>query len=287
MAFKQMNIDLNRQLPKYLTERGNIVRHILFTAGFALLFINLYTPFGVAAWFNVSRPRLILYSSGVILTGILVVAVSRVIMFQSARHGHQLKVYQYLLWVAAEIISMALFYTFYERVILHDQRSLADLLQKSVLNTSLTLLLPYSALWLYFSWRDKKNFITGMADMPDGPASQHLMLPLKDEKGVLRISLKKSDIIYLQGSDNYVTVWYNTRDKTAKFLLRNTLRNLEDELEREGIIRCHRSYLVNIEHVKLIRRQKEGLQLELDNLPPAMIPVSRTYMQQVLNAFGQ
>ena len=42
-----MNIDLNKTLPGYLTEKGNIVTHILFTAGFALLFLNLYTPFGV------------------------------------------------------------------------------------------------------------------------------------------------------------------------------------------------------------------------------------------------
>ncbi len=41
-----MNIDLNKKLPGYLTEKGNMVTHILFTAGFSLLFLNLYTPFG-------------------------------------------------------------------------------------------------------------------------------------------------------------------------------------------------------------------------------------------------
>ena len=82
-----MNIDLNKKLPGYLTEKGNIVTHILFTAGFALLFLNLYTPFGVATWFEVSKPTLLIYSSGVILAGILVVAISRIIMYQAVLRG--------------------------------------------------------------------------------------------------------------------------------------------------------------------------------------------------------
>lgn len=281
-----MNIDLNRKLPGYLTDKGNIVRHIIFTAAFALLFINLYKPFGVATWFEVSAPMLIIYSSGVILTGILVVAVSRIIMYQAVRHGAELRIYQYLLWVAAELVSMALFYTFYERVILSDERSIADLLRSSVLNTSLTLLLPYSVLWLYFSWHEKQTRLSQLTDMPEA-SGQNPMIPLRDERGVLRLSLKRSDILYLQGSDNYVTVWYRSQNRIMKFMLRNTLRTMEDELLPESVIRCHRSFLVNMEHVKIIRREKEGLQLEIDSSPPVSVPVSRTYMQQVLTAFGQ
>jgi hypothetical protein len=274
-----MNIDLNKKLPGFLTEKGNIVTHILFTAGFALLFLNLYTPFGVATWFEVSKPTLLIYSSGVILAGILVVAISRVIMYQAVRRGLELRVWHYLVWVAAEIVAMALFFVLFEVVILDDQRAFPDLLGKSVLNTSLTLLLPYSMLWLYFAWHDNKKKLIGFVEQPDS-TGQKPMIPLRDEKGVLRLSLMRSDILYLQGSDNYVTVWYQSQSRIMKFMLRTTLRTMEDELEQEGIKRCHRSYLVNIERVKLI-------QLELDSTPPSTVPVSRTYMHEVLSAFGQ
>jgi DNA-binding LytR/AlgR family response regulator len=207
-------------------------------------------------------------------------------MYQAVRRGAELRTYQYLLWVAAEIICMALFYTFYERVILADERSITDLLRSSVLNTSLTLLLPYSVLWLYFSWREKKTRLSQLTDMPEA-SGQNPMIPLRDERGVLRLSLKRSDILYLQGSDNYVTVWYRSQNRIMKFMLRNTLRTMEDELLPESVIRCHRSFLVNMEHVKIIRREKEGLQLEIDSSPSVSVPVSRTYMQQVLAAFGQ
>ena len=134
-----MNIDLNYRLPRYFTEKGNIVTTILFTAGFALLFLNIYTPFGVTTWFEVSKPSLFLYASGVILAGVLVVAVSRVIMYHSVRRGLQLRVWHYLVWVAAEIVSMALFFTLFEVVILDDTRTFPELLARSVRHTSLTL----------------------------------------------------------------------------------------------------------------------------------------------------
>ena len=279
-------MDLTKRLPAYLTDRNNIVRLIVLTAAFALLFINLYSPFGVKDTLKVSKLTFFLYSSGVILTGVLVVAISRIIMFQLVRRGLVLKVYQYLLWVAAEVASMAMFYTFYELVILGEERSFADVFKNSVLNTSLTLLLPYSALWLYFSWHDKKKKLLELEEAPD-PAAIKAMIPLHDDKGVLRLSVKRSDLLYLQGSDNYVTVWYQSQDKLSKFLLRNTLKKMEDELLPESIIRCHRSYLINMDRVRLIKREKDGLVLELETKTAVTVPVSRTYMNQVLTAFGQ
>lgn len=281
-----MNIDLHKKLPGYLTEKGNIVTHILFTAGFSLLFLNLYTPFGALTVSEVSKPTLLLYTSGVILTGMLTVALSRIIMYLLLRRGMELVIWQYLAWVAAEIVAMALFFAFFEIVILHDRRTFTDLLGKSIVNTSLTLLLPYAMLWLYFSWRDNKIKLAELKEQPEG-AGQKPMIPLRDEKGALRLSLKRSDILYLQGSDNYVTVLYQSQGRNMKFMLRTTLKTMEDELAQEGIKRCHRSYLVNIERVKLIRREKDGLQLELDSTPPSTVPVSRTYMHMVLSAFGQ
>lgn len=280
-----MNIDLNKKLPVFLTEKKNIVTTILFTAGFALLFLNLYTPFGVATWFEASEITLLLYASGVILAGVLVVAVSRILMYHHVKRGKRLLIWHYLAWVAAEIASMALFFTLFEVVILKDQRPFTDLLGRSVQNTSLTLLLPYTFLWLWFAWRDSKTRLSVIAGQPD-LSGQRPMIHLRDEKGVLRMSLQHSDLLWVQASDNYVTVCYQAQGKLNRFMLRNTLRTLEEELKEEAIIRCHRSWLVNIGKVKLIRREKEGLLLELESTPASSVPVSRTYMHDVLAAFG-
>lgn len=286
LIINESGLDLSKKIPAYLTEKQNIVKLVLFTAAFALVFINIYSPFNVQMWFDISKLQLLLYSSGVILTGVLVVVISRIIMYQVVKRGVQLLIYQYLIWVLAEILCMSIFYTFYELVILDDPRPISEAFKTSALNTSLIILLPYSVTWLYFSWSDKKNKILELTESPD-PGSQKAMIPFRDEKGTLRLSLKRSDILYLQGSDNYVTIWYNAQNKVARYLLRNTLKKLEDELMAESIIRCHRSFLVNMEKVKLIKREKDGLLIELDSNGPASVPVSRSYMSQVLLAFGQ
>ena len=76
-------------------------------------------------------------------------------MYQTVKR-FSLNYIHYIIWVLAEVLFMALFYSIYEKFILHDSRQFDDLLKVSVQNTALVLLLPYSALWLYFSWKDKK-----------------------------------------------------------------------------------------------------------------------------------
>ena len=70
-----------KPIPDYLTRKGNLIRLVIFTAVFALAFINIYDPFGVDSYLELSGIMMFLYSSFVILTGMLVVVVSRVIMY--------------------------------------------------------------------------------------------------------------------------------------------------------------------------------------------------------------
>jgi DNA-binding LytR/AlgR family response regulator len=111
------------------------------------------------------------------------------------------------------------------------------------------------------------------------------MLPFNDEKGIMRISVKSFDLLYLQAADNYVTIFYSQQQKTARYMLRSSLKQIETELAYSPLIRCHRSYMVNFEKVKIIRREKDGLILELESTEPIEIPVSKTYMEDVFRAF--
>ena len=118
--------------------------------------------------------------------GVLVVAISRILMYHHVKRGKSLLIWHYLIWVAAEIIAMALFFTLFEIVILYDQRPFPELLVRSVQVTSLTLLLPYTFLWLWFAWREGKKTLSGIMEQPE-TASRHPMIHLRDEKGVLRL----------------------------------------------------------------------------------------------------
>jgi len=278
-------MDFSKPIPAYLLKKQNIVRLILFTAAFALVFINIYSPFGVTTWFNISKLELLFYSSLVILTGVLVVVISRIIMYQISKRNVKISLGKYLIWIAIEILSMSLFYTLYELLILKDLRPFEDAVKVSILNTSLVLLLPYSTLWLYFAWQDNKEKLEELKADNDVPNEKKGMVIFNDEKGTMRLTLKLDDLLYLRGADNYVTIYYNDHQKQEKFLLRNTLKQLEEYLRPLDVIRCHRSYMVNFKKVKLIERSKEGLRIKLDVPSVIEVPISKTYSSEVFSLF--
>ena len=274
-------------IPEYLTRKQNIIRTVLFTAVFALAFINFYSPFGVNIWYDIStKIQLFLYSSLIILTGVLVIVISRIILYHYSKIK-RINYLQYILWVIAEIISMAAFYAVFVKFILKDERYFTEIFKVSIKNTSLVLLLPYSILSLYFSWLFKSKQLEELSYKDKIADSSKKMIPFYDEKGTLRFSILLEDILYLEAADNYVTIYYIDNDKITKYLIRNTIKNLEQRLQPRNIMRCHRSYMVNFEKVKIMRKEKGGLFLELDTDYKFSLPVSRTYVARVIEAFSE
>jgi hypothetical protein len=279
-------VDFQKPVPQYLNEKQNIIRLILFTALFALVFINAYSPFGADRWYNLTRLEFFTYSSLTILIGVLVVVISRIIMYHECKR-HSINLWQYLAWIFAEIFSMALTYSIFEKLILKDARNLTDLVKNSLRNTSLVLLLPYSILWLYFSWKDKKEQIERMEDYPHNSDKTRNMIPFYDDKGILKFSVKKENLLYLESAENYVNICYLNKGKVSKYLLRDTLKKIEENFSGSEIVRCHRSYMVNFEKVKVIRKDRDGLKLEFDNPSVTDIPVSKTYVDTVMQTFSK
>ena len=158
----------------------------------------------------------------------------------------------------------------------------------SIKNTSLIILLPYTILWLFFSWQDNATRLHELEEKeftvakPSGG-----MIPFRDEKGTLRLSVQLEDLLYLEAADNYVLIHYLQRNKLQRFMVRNSMKNYEEQFNESNIIRCHRSYMVNLEKVEVIRKEKDGLHLELETDPPISLLVSKTYVKKVMEIFSK
>lgn len=256
----------------------------MLTALFAVVFINIYAPFGLEMLYKLSDWEFLGISSLIILTGVLVVVISRIIMYHVSKRTTIL-VWQYILWVFVEVFAMALFYTLFEKLFIQDSRFILDLLKISMKNTTLVLFLPYSVLWLYFSWQEKKIQLQLLAQEPSLADTSKKMIPLYDEKEVLRFSVKAEHLLYIESADNYVNIYYIDKGKVARFTLRNSIKRLEGLLKNAEVIRCHRSYMVNFEKVKILRKEKEELILELESPSHTELPVSKTYAKNVMETF--
>ena len=278
--------DLEKPIPSYLNEKANIIRLIIFTSLFALVFINIYAPFGSDKWYDVTPFEFFTFSSLTILTGVMVVVISRMVMYKVSKKT-AIKLWHYLFWIFCEVLSMSLFYALFQKVVLKDARIFADIVKASSKNTALVLLLPYSVLWLYFSWRDKNEQIERMEEFQGASSNTKDMIAFYDDKGVLKFSIKRENLLYLESQENYVSICYLNNGKVSKYLLRDTLKKIEESFSGTNVIRCHRSFMVNFEMVKVIRRDKDGLKLELDNLLVSDIPVSKTYIKPVMQTFSK
>ena len=62
-------------------------------------------------------------------------------------------------------------------------------------------------------------------------------------------------------------------------------KKFEESLTEFGLIRCHRSFIVNIEKVKVLRKEKEGLFIDLGQEDIIDIPVSKTYSDKIMELF--
>lgn len=282
---------MNNKLPAYMYEKNNTIRMVLLTALFALLFINIFNPFGARAWYpDISDFRFFIFASLIVLVGMLVVVISRIILLSYVKK-HELTYVGYIGWIFAEILSMSMFYALFTRFIPAENAN-KDFLQiyyNSTKHAALILLLPYAILWLYFSWREKNMMlekIKGEDKTVDSPKKNLLAFP--DEKGELKISIMLDNLLYIDSADNYATIHYLNKSRIAHFMIRNSLKWMEENMTRESpLVRCHRSYMVNLDKVKVLRKTRDGILLELDAANTPDIPVSKTYYERVMAKFSQ
>lgn len=270
----------NQVLPDYLTTRKNTIIQIAFTTIFAFAFITIYRPFGYDKWYTeVKQWQLLVASLVVVLTGMIVVILSRIFLLRSKK-THEITLAVYIWFIIAEVIAMGLFYTFFEILFLDDLRSPVYLFLNAIQNTALILLIPYTVTILFFAWSDIKKKFEQFVVQFKSPSE--LFVPFKDEKGKLKLTIKCVDLLYLESNDNYVNINYLDKQSLKTYMIRNSLKNFEKDLEDYPIVRCHRKYAVNVKNVKMLKKGKKGYEILIDSQNSERIPVSRSFETVVL-----
>lgn len=113
-----------------------------------------------------------------------------------------------------------------------------------------------------------------------GPAEPVLpdtgrFLLVKSEYRLLRIPL--AEINYIEGLKDYVKIYLEGETKAILSLM--SIRSLEDTLPRQQFMRVHRSFIVNIDKVRVIERN-------CILMGGRALPVSDTYRKAFLEKIG-
>ena len=277
--------------PKYLLEKRNQIIMVLFVSIFAIVFIYVFKPFESRQWITArgfSETMYLVWSSILVLLGMTVVAISRIIMYKySQKPTHNITIIKYIIWVFIELLLLAGAFTIL--AIITSRRGNINLnshdpvviYTQAMQNTAFILFIPYLISLLFFSYQEKTAKLKELMAESIGNKSTSL-ISFRDERGVLQLSVAKENLLYIESADNYICIWYIKNDTLKKQLMRITMRDISEQLADTNIVRCHRSYMVNLDLVKVMRREKENLFLELGYPNIKEIPISKTYGEQVL-----
>jgi DNA-binding LytR/AlgR family response regulator len=263
-----------------LKDKSTIITQVMFVSLFALVFINIYSPFNATTEVEMGRIQFFFYSSALILFGMLVIVISKLIFYLLVGRIR----FTYLifgLWHLTEIVLLAVVYLLVDLVLLKSGMELVERFTSLLFITLLVLAIPYSLSWLYLSMKDKRAKLENLVEDTSLEFKEKKMITFRDETEKLRFSIKSADILYVESTDNYVTVHTIEQGKLRKIMLRNTMKRLEKELEGTLIQRCHRSFMVNFENIKLVKLISTNLYIYMDSPVETRIPVSRTYAEHV------
>lgn len=253
------------------------------TTLFVTFFLFFFRPFGLHVFGGLNLFTICL-EFGLATGAVMAISYFIVIpLFPDFFHEENWTVIKHICWVVVLLINIAIANTLLMYLLDLGGISLRALLvsfgQVTAVGIILTTIIVSLDYLRHFKTNQKeaKNIST----YPDKKSGLNKTISLFSENEKEQLHLKTDELLYLTSADNYVEVVYQTGKKITQKLLRGTLQRAEEEIDHPGIIRCHRSYIVNLHQVVSVDGNAQGYELNLRGLDKS-IPVSRSYKKGVM-----
>lgn len=275
-----------------LLEVGNIVTGLTFSVLYALVFLIIYAPFSNTAWFGVAKSESFLLTTTFVVASVLYLIISRTVMFYVTKKSFKMNYIKYALWLFGEILLIGVFHAFLSMVYIKlPNYTPLFIIAKSIFITFLALGVPYvvSALWVTLKDMHNTLQVTDTKNITsDGEAiAQNIdIINIADNKGVLKFSVKLDNLYYIKAEDNYTIVYYSKNGMLNRYMIRCKIQTIEDTFRGTPLMRCHRTYIVNTNKIKVLRHESDGFYMDFDFEGIDPIPVSKTYTKSVVDYFS-
>ena len=271
--------------------KGNILAaYILLIPLYAFFFLIGAKPYHLDTFMQVTQGQLAFRAAIMASIEIVVALISRLSMLL-VRSKYQINYTGFIIWELLEGLAITMFCTLF--VWLMDNRAMPymELLPKLFIITFSILVFPYVIMALLAEIKDRdirlaKDLVTIEKYATGQIGREDSTLPFLDEKKSLKLAVTANAILYIEAADNYVNICYLNHDKLVRFPLRSSMRSIEQICEANNIVRCHRSYYVNLRKVRAIQKGPDGMFAELTYAAAPHIPVSVTYSETVTGKFS-
>lgn len=265
-------------LPKSLSKIFPQVVYLLAAIGFFILTVLFYAPKSLIELMSTGQglfeiSDMISFNMSICTAIISLVLVITRIAFYIVRRNVEISLGWYAVWCAAEVLLISFYMALYLTLMAKGGEGYFFFLGKTFKDLLSIFIFPYAIITMAYYLKDGKQ---------EPRDEDGRRLRFYDSRNLLKFAVQASSVLYLESSENYVYINYLKEGQALEYKLRNSMRNIEEMCEKAGFVRSHRSYLINPEHVSLIRKDENGLYFaEFDSGKGKTVPVSRKYYDKV------
>jgi hypothetical protein len=251
---------------------------------FIALFLILFQPFGALAWHDPNKNwYLACYG---LITG-LCGFILRFGIFKTFRQYHNEKTWN----VGKEILSIMLLIfmiavgnMWFSNIVFHFENGWKNFFGMLLVVIIIGIFPATFGVMMNYIYQLKKYnqpiAIHHSHDAERQNLTETKSLKLIAENGKDMLELSEDSLLFIESADNYSTIFYEKDGNLQKELLRSSLTRIEAQIASENIVRCHRSFIVNLDKVEKITGNAQGYKLHLET-PELFVPVARKYSEIV------
>ena len=295
-----------KKLPHYLIEKNNLIVQVTISVLFAIAFLAIYIPLSdtTTAWFSLEEQDRFIYTAFFIIFSTIFLIFSRIMMFYLSKRIIRFTLPKFILWNIGEIILIGLFHAYISLGIMHvGEHTHALIIGKSILITFIALGFPFIVTDLSFALLDAQRVLniarrvilsndngnqnSTKTNTSDNIVSNPDIINFNDYTGAQKFAVKLENIYYIKAEGNYVNVFYNNKGGISSFVLRNKIQAIEDSVAGTPLMRCHRTYIVNSNNIKLLRNEEDGYFIDFNQPGLESVPVSNTYREKIVKRFTE
>lgn len=269
-----------------------IITGALFTGLFVGLFLAVYQPFGLSEWEHPHKITVMLLY-GAITTFVMLVFGFIPRFFPHTFNEDNWNVGKAISWSLLMIFFIAL-----GNLVYSNRIGIVELgwkgfavftaytLALAVFPVTVMIIVIYNRLLNRYEEKAREANAQLTAH-PVGPAtakSHDLVLIAENGKDKLELDVRQ--LLFIESADNYSSIVFMENENVKKILLRSSLKRIEEQIDVSTILRCHRTFIVNLQNVTRVSGNSQGYRLHFDHQDTA-VPVSRTLGKDILEKLKQ
>lgn len=272
------------EVPKFLLQKKFLMSSILFVMVFSILFMLVYQPFSSTVWFAFRPLRNFLLMLLFYGCAVGFMAGSKYLLFRLEKK-YAMTFAQYIAWMLVECVCIGVIYLLFTGFFFAEQAQFnIELVARASLCVCLIVVIPYVIYVLYAAYKGKVEELGILRMALESRKEQEIaesIVNLKDYQGNQKVSIDREYIYYMVSQDNYVQIFYELDGKMQSYMLRCKTQDLEQQFAGTSLVRCHRSYIVNLQKTAFFKHDKSRASITLSDADATEIPVSKSYFATV------